>query len=325
MDTPPAASTSPASSRPILIGDTRPAQPVSVLPGSLAAIAASLLPLRPGYQTSEFGLLVVVLAVLAFGVWGNKLPPEFATYIGAFLVLAYKYFRAAVKADHGDDVVALADTLTGAASKAPALAPISHHPDFPALLKGFGGQSIDGRTMGDPDPATAQSVPLTTGSVVNVGAVSALVLSAFLAVAAFCGCLSTTTSSPSANIRNAAINGATGPAIQDAVQLLTQVGVNSIVAAVSKDTSGGKNSANVALEQNAAANLWATTNSSTVNFGNIVTGATAGKATQTAIEAAKLSAASTAPKQATAAAIATVISAATGAAPTTMGATAKAG
>jgi hypothetical protein len=134
----------------------------------------------------------------------------------------------------------------------------------------------------------------------------------------FSGCLSTSTADPQTNIRNAGINAGSSAALSDAVALLTQAGVNSLTAAISKDTQQNANRQNVALLQNAAANLWSV--NQPVSFANIITDASAGRAAQTAIEAQKLLAKVDAPAPIVAAAVATVISTATGAPPSTMGA-----
>lgn len=135
---------------------------------------------------------------------------------------------------------------------------------------------------------------------------------------ALSGCLSTSTADPQTNIRNAGLNAAGSAALTDAVQLLTQAGVNSLTAAIGKDTQQNANRQNVALLQNAAANLWSV--NQPVSFANIITDASAGRASQTAIEAQKLAAKTDAPAPIVAAAVATVISTATGATPSTMGA-----
>lgn len=66
---------------------------------------------RSGFQSSEFWLVVIALALLALAAWGSKLPPEVSCYLGTALVIGYKYFRAQIKAVNGDQVIALADRL----------------------------------------------------------------------------------------------------------------------------------------------------------------------------------------------------------------------
>jgi hypothetical protein len=101
-----------------------PASPESNSPHAPYLTALARLS-RSGFQSSEFWLVVIALALLALAAWGAQLPPELSCFLGTALVFAYKYFRAQVKAVNGDQVIALADRLVqspAAALRPPAAA-----------------------------------------------------------------------------------------------------------------------------------------------------------------------------------------------------------
>ena len=128
------------------------------------------------------------------------------------------------------------------------------------------------------------------------------------------GCASTNTGDPSKDARNAGLNAAAQVAAVDAAQILGQVAVNSLQAAVAKDTSNGQNTAVTQLEQAGVYGLYSVTGSQPVNLSNIITAYSDGKAKQTAKAAAQIQSDAGASTK-VASAVASVISTATGAPP----------
>lgn len=125
---------------------------------------------------------------------------------------------------------------------------------------------------------------------------------------------STNTPDPTKNIRNAGLNAAGTAALKDAGKIIGNVVVSSLADAVQTDLSGGSVTTK-SLLQSGAHGLWSQVTPTTFNvdFGNIVDSFSAGKAKQTALEAAKIPPGKD--PSATAGAIASVISTVTGAPP----------